>query len=786
MEVILETTQGTRLQVTNRSTGNNFIADLSGGQLRLPSGKAFTFRSEKPLAEITEITVQNIDANTVRVTVVGEKALPTVELFDDNAGLVFGVVSQVTATQPPQTPALPAPQQQPAAQQDDAIELVVTGERDGYRVPNASTATKTDTPLRDIPQSIQVVPQEVLRDRKVRNLTEAVETVAGVIDGGNRAGSSASSRFIRGFEQSGNFRNRYRDAPNTYILSSPIGTIEQVEVVKGPASVLFGDTEPGGIVNVTTKKPLSQPFYSIGLEVGNYGFYQPTIDLSGQLTTKRDLLYRLIAGYKGEGNIQDFVEKNEVTVAPSITWELRDNTELNVYYEYTKFVADPAVSSGLLLSDNRLTPRNLYTSYPNFTDSEQSAQRFGYTLTHKFNDNWQVRNNFAGLLSKLIQTQTYTTNVTGDRFATVESYDLDYGYDNYFGQIDLLGKFKTGSISHQLLIGFDVNDYTDTYQGLFNTNLPLLDLNNPNYDVPEPTYDPFLKFQNRVRSYGIYLQDQVTFAENFKLLIGGRYDWVSSTFEIGDFGSLGNTTDEPERNAGAFSPRIGLVYQPSDTISLYASYSRSFRAQTFFNSATQPFDPTKGTQYEVGIKADWLEGKLSTTLAAYHLTKTNVATTDPNNPVFSIQTGEQRSQGIELDVAGEILPGWKVIAAYAYTDAEVTKDTTTPVGNRLNNVPTNQASLWTTYQIQQGTLQGLGFGFGLFYVGERQGDLANSFQIKDYLRTDAALYYRRDRFQAALNVRNLFDIDYASSAYGRNYINRGEPFIITGSISWEF
>ncbi len=717
---------------------------------------------------------------------VGEKALPTVELFDDNAGLVFAVVSQVTATQPPQTPALPAPQQQPAAQQDDAIELVVTGERDGYRVPNASTATKTDTPLRDIPQSIQVVPQEVLRDRKVRNLTEAVETVAGVIDGGNRAGSSASSRFIRGFEQSGNFRNGYRDAPNTYILSSPIGTIEQVEVVKGPASVLFGDTEPGGIVNVTTKKPLSQPFYSIGLEVGNYGFYQPTIDLSGPLTTKRDLLYRLIAGYKGEGNIQDFVEKNEVTVAPSITWELGDNTELNVYYEYTKFVADPAVSSGLLLSDNRLTPRNLYTSYPNFTDSEQSAQRFGYTLTHKFNDNWQVRNNFAGLLSKLIETQTYTTNVTGDRFATVESYDLDYGYDNYFGQIDLLGKFKTGSISHQLLIGFDVNDYTDTYQGLFNTNLPLLDLNNPNYDVPEPTYDPFLKFQNRVRSYGIYLQDQVTFAENFKLLIGGRYDWVSSTFEIGKFGTLGNTTDEPERNAEAFSPRIGLVYQPSDTISLYASYSRSFRAQTFFNSATQPFDPTKGTQYEVGIKADWLEGKLSTTLAAYHLTKTNVATTDPNNPVFSIQTGEQRSQGIELDVAGEILPGWKVIAAYAYTDAEVTKDTTTPVGNRLNNVPTNQASLWTTYQIQQGTLQGLGFGFGLFYVGERQGDLANSFQIKDYLRTDAALYYRRDRFQAALNIRNLFDIDYASSAYGRNYINRGEPFIITGSISWEF
>jgi iron complex outermembrane receptor protein len=188
----------------------------------------------------------------------------------------------------------------------------------------------------------------------------------------------------------------------------------------------------------------------------------------------------------------------------------------------------------------------------------------------------------------------------------------------------------------------------------------------------------------------------------------------------------------------------------------------------------------------VGIKADWLDGKLSTTLAAYRLTKTNVITTDPNNPQFSIQTGEQRSQGIELDIAGEILPGWKVIASYAYTDAKVTEDNSIPVGNRLNNVPENQASLWTTYEIQQGDLKGLGFGVGLFYVGERQGDLANSFQLKDYLRTDAVLYYRKDRFKAALNIRNLFDIDYAKSSFGPVFINRGEPFTITGSVSWEF
>ena len=170
----------------------------------------------------------------------------------------------------------------------------------------------------------------------------------------------------------------------------------------------------------------------------------------------------------------------------------------------------------------------------------------------------------------------------------------------------------------------------------------------------------------------------------------------------------------------------------------------------------------------------------------YNLTRTNVITSDPDNPQFSIQTGEQRSRGIELDITGEILPGWNVIASYAYTDAIVTEDNDIPEGNRLVNVPENQASLWTTYEIQEGDLRGLGFGLGLFYIGERQGDLANSFQLNDYLRTDAAIFYERDQFRAAVNVRNLFDIDYARNADGPTYVRRGAPFTIIGSVSWTF
>jgi iron complex outermembrane receptor protein len=799
VEVILETPLGTQLQVTNRSTGNNFIADVFGGQLRLPSGEAFTFRSEKPTAEIAEIIVTNINANTVRVTVVGEKALPTVELFDDDAGLVFGVIPAATATQPPQQPQTPqaeqkpenqTPQQQPAAQEDEPIELVVTGEQDGYNVPDASTATRTDTPIRDIPQSIQIVPQEVLRDRNIRSVTEAVETVSGVVNQGNNYGSPAASRIIRGFDQgyaagsAVNLRNGSRDVDYYGIV--PIGTVEQVEVLKGPASVLFGQVEPGGVINTITKQPLSEPYYQIAFEAGNYGFYQPSIDLSGPLTADKTLLYRFIAAYQGSNSIQPFVDQKLTTIAPSITLNLGDRTKLNLYYEYTNFFADDIQTDTVVLSDGSLAPRDFYLGYPSLNLFDITYHRFGYTLTHQFSDNLQLRNNLAISLGDHRDERGYATGVVDDRFINIESLKYDYTRDNYFGQIDLLAKFKTGSIAHQLLVGFDVNRFVQNETSFENPNIPDLDILNPNYDFSSPGTIPSSKFNTQIQTYGVYLQDQIAFSDNFKLLIGGRYDWISYEQEIADFGTFGNTIDDPEQNDGAFSPRIGLVYQPSDTVSLYASYSRSFIQTTGFNPDGRAFKPTRGTQYEVGVKADFLDGRLSSTLAAYQITKANVTTTDPNNPEFSIQTGEQRSRGIELDIAGEILPGWKVIASYAYTDAQVTKDNIIPVGNRLNNVPKHQASLWTTYEIQEGDLRGLGFGLGLFYVGERQGNLDNSFQVDGYLRTDAALYYRRDGLKAAINIRNLFDNDYVLSTFGASSAQRDAPFTITGSISWEF
>ncbi|MEH2156334.1 TonB-dependent siderophore receptor [Nostoc sp.] len=787
VEVILQTAQGEQLQITNRSAENNFIADIPNAQLRLPSGDGFTFRSQKPVEGITEITVTNLDANTIRVTVTGEGELPKVELFDSDEGLIFGAIAAVTAAQQPQTPqaqekpTTETPQEEPAAQQDEPIELVVTGEQDGYRVQDATTATKTDTPLRDIPQSIQVVPREVLEDRNVRSVAEAVETVSGVVDGADYNGSPAQDFIIRGFEQGGSFRNGYRDV-NSYGLTG-VGTIDRVEVLKGPASVLFGAVEPGGIINIVTKQPLSEPYYKLELEAGNRDFYQPSIDFSGPLNDDKTLLYRLNLSYQTADGFQDFVNTNLTTVAPTISWKLGDRTDLTLYYEYINFKGTFEQYTSVL-SDNTFLPRSFYQGYPDEAYVNNTTQKFGYTVSHEFSDNWQIRNNFSVVTGRNAEEYTLATAVVNDQSLRQFAQDRDFTTDNYFGQIDLLGKFNTGSISHQILIGFDFNSYIQTFARSIASNVPNLDIANPNYDITSFNYGPRSSSTDRSQAYGIYLQDQIMFQDNLKLLIGGRFDWITgdNTNDV-----TGETTENPENSA--FSPRIGLVYQPSKSISLYTSYSQSFVPVTESNPDGEIFEPTRGTQYEVGIKGDFLEGRLSTTLAAYQIAKSNILTDDPNNddPDYLIQVGEQRSRGIELDVTGEILPGWKAIASYAYTDAEVTEDNDLPVGNRLVSVPKNQASLWTTYEFQNSDLKGLGFGLGLFYVGTRSGDSANSFEIPDYLRTDAAIYYRRDGFKAGINIRNLFDTDYIrTSDDGRTFLRRGAPFTIIGSISWEF
>jgi iron complex outermembrane receptor protein len=766
LQVVLETENGTLNVPEVRSLGNALIADIPNATL------AEEFSQSNPIEGIALVSVTSLPGDRVRVAITGIDAPPVAEGRSEAQGLAFAVRLGEADT----------------AAEEDAIQVVVTGEQDeGYNPSNSSTATRTDTPLRDIPQSITVVPRQVLEDRNVRTVNEAVQTAPGVVDGGTIYGSPAGVTSIRGFTLgftvggTENLRDGVPDAD--YVDIAPIGTVERVEVLRGPASILYGNVQPGGVINRITRRPLSDPYYQVALEVGNYGYVQPSIDLSGPLTADNHVLYRLIAGYERSEYIQPFVEDQLFTIAPSLTVNLGSQTTLDLYYEYARFLADKPLTDTVILSDGSLAPRDLYLSYPNISLYDITNHRFGYELTHEFNDNLQLRHNLAISLADFIDNRAYPVGLEDDRFVQLEGTTSNSNRDRYFGRIDLLAEFETGSIDHQVLIGFAASRFFNDYVYQITPEPPVFDLLNPDYDFT-PELVPGERTINRINNYAVYLQDQIAFSDRLKLLIGGRYDWLTNDTETTDFGIFGNTEDEPIQNDGAFSPRIGIVYQPSDTVSLYASYSRSFNQTIGVSREGSAFEPSRGTQYEIGVKADLLE-RLSATLAAYQITRTNVTTTDLDDPNFEIQTGEQRHRGIELEVGGEILPGWNLIASYAYTNAVVTEDNVIEIGNQVSGVPEHQASLWTTYEIQSGSLEGLGFGLGLFYVGERPGDSENTQVIDGYLRTDAALYYRRDRFRAAINVSNLFDNDYVIAG-GGIFALRSDPFTITGSVSWEF
>ncbi|MEH2463051.1 TonB-dependent siderophore receptor [Nostoc sp.] len=779
VEIILQTTKGQQLQVINRTSGNNFIADIPNAQLRLPSGEAFTFRSTKPIASITEITVTNFDANTIRVTLIGESSVPAVELSDSpNEGLIFSVASAASVQQPQTQSTQPENQTQPkpSTQGDQPIELVVTGEQDGYNVPDSSTATRTDTPLRDIPQSIQVIPQAVIKDQQITKITDAARNVSGVTPLSGYGGF-IDDYTIRGFTNYNVLRNGFASSDSfTYGAN-----VERVEVLKGPASVLYGQFEPGGVVNYVTKQPLSSPYYAAELTAGSFSFYRGTTDLSGPLTTDKKLLYRLNVAYENSGSFRDFYHQEIFSVTPVITYKPSENTTLSFEYEYGR--RRGSFDRGLPSGPVFLTlPVSRFLGEPSdFLNIDY--QRGTATVDHRFSQNLQLRSSFS--VESTFDNNVYTQSGTdfepdGRSVLRGKIANLNRRTENYSWQTDLIGKFNTGSIAHQLLLGLELRRNTDINPIFDTDDIASIDIFNPVYGARPGTLNKRL-FGTKINTTGVYLQDQVTLLSNLKLLVGGRYDFVFSdnSAKVGDA-----DTTYTNFYDSAFSPRVGLVYQPIEPISLYASYSRSFVPNNATTFSGVSIEPSRGTQYEVGIKSEFFDRRLSATLAAYDITKTNILTTDPDHIEFSIAIGEVKSRGIELDVAGEILPGWKIIASGYLNDAFISKDNTIPEGRRLGNTPYHGATLWTTYEIQQGSLKGLQFGGGIFFVGSSITDPSDPFTVPSYLRTDAAISYKHDNWRAALNFKNIFDIKYYDNQ--GYYLVPQAPLTVLGSISVEF
>ncbi|MEA5504345.1 TonB-dependent siderophore receptor [Halotia wernerae UHCC 0503] len=787
LEILLETSTSDKLQTTIKRENNNFIADIPNAQLQLTGDSSF--RQDKPVAGISEVIITNVDTNSIRVTVTGEGGIPKVELDDGDTGLIF-VVTPVTSSTPqaPDTsqPSSETPPTQPSADANEPIELTVTGESDTYSVPDASTATRTDAPLRDIPQSIQVIPRQVIEDRNVVRLSELADNVSGVQPERGYGGLSSLGFRVRGFLT--NFETLRNGFPDYgYFSPRDVANIERLEILKGPAAVLYGGSPTqyaggSGVINTTTKKPLAEPYYSASVTYGSYKFLRPTLDISGPLTDDKSVLYRLNVAYESSDSFRDFVEYDSFFISPVVEIKVGDRTKLTFEYEHQKynFVFD----NGFPIEPEVLQlGRNRFLGEPNFANGEVTFNSLTYRLEHEFDDNWKFRQGFNVLSANLNDARQVSPGSLREDRQTLDRsfYASDEEHENITLQNEISGKFSTGSIRHNVLFGVDLARNLFNYIFAPDLELPI-NIFNPQYGGTPIPVEGGSPFGRKIVSenVGLFAQNLIELTPNFKVLLGGRLDF--NDYSRQDRVS-GDILDKQSNTR--FSPRVGVIYQPSDATSLYFNWSNGFSPQFQARSrTTEEFEPQTTQQFEVGVKQNFLDNKLSATLAFFQITKQNVLTPDPVDDLFSIQTGEQRSRGIELDIAGEISPGWKVIVNYAYIDGEVTKDNVIPVGDRLFGVPEHSAGLWTTYELQSGSLQGLGFGAGLYFVGEQEVDLPNTFQLPSYLRADASIFYRRQNYRFAVNFKNISNVKYYEvDGYS---IDPTAPFTVLGTVSVEF
>ncbi|BBA32145.1 hypothetical protein sS8_0177 [Methylocaldum marinum] len=663
-----------------------------------------------------------------------------------------------------------------------------------YAVPNATTATKTDTPIMETPVSIQVVPRAVMDDQQAIRVEDAIKNVSGVIPGASD-GNYMDAFIVRGFDIGNNtYRNGYR----TQRQQSETANLQRLEILKGAAAMLYGRIQPGGLLNLVTKQPLETPYYAVQQQFGSYDLYRTTLDATGPVLDDKSLLYRFNIAYQNTNSFRDFISTERIFVAPSLTWNVTSDTQFNLNLEYKH---DWGVDDyGVPAVGKRPAPipisRRLGQPQENF---ENDLLLINFNASHAFNENWKLRLGVNANSNEFSQEDIPPRILEADnRTLQQGAWFMDISESSRGVNLDLVGNFQALGMDHSVLFGGDYYSYEQKSGGYANRYQPIgsaIDINNPVYGGVD-----FRRLRSLKRSssdffytpeeewFGLYFQDDITLFDKLHILGGGRYDWATTIagFSNTSFDAVNKTATRNER----FSPRVGILYQPWSWLSLYGNYVESLGSSNGLNISNKPFDPQTATQYEVGIKAEW--NRIMASLAYYHLTKDNLLTTNLSTGVNE-PLGEARSQGIELDVSGKITDQLHVIASYAFTDARVTKSNdlsggTALEGRRLPHVPEHQASFWVKYSITDQ----FSIGSGVYLVSQREGDTTGSFQLPGYARWDAMAAYRFDigknRLTAQINVNNILDMEYYKSGqtWTRLRIPVGEPLMVLGSLRLEF
>jgi iron complex outermembrane receptor protein len=654
------------------------------------------------------------------------------------------------------------------------VQQQVTVSAEGYAVSVAGTATKTETRIEETPVSIEVVPSQVIQDQRANTVTAALENVSGIRSYNNDVEGYTFN--IRGFESLNMFRDGLIESYQVANIKEA-ANVERIEVLKGPASVLFGRIDPGGVINRVTKKPLFASHYGLDQEFGSDSHFRTVWDASGPLGTDA-FAYRVSGAFQDFDSFRQFQGGRRTFVAPAVTWKPRSTTVLTVDAEYLHNHAQSDMGQPAVGDRPARIP--ISRSFQEAGDPRDKTGSFliAYDFKQSITEAWSITNRFHHAQNlewdklNVALSDIEPDERTLDR--VIQYQALPNGRVDTTN-LDLTGSFNALGVKQNLLAGLDfIYNYTDyeyaenltttidIFQPVYGT-IPQADISR---SFAESGFTFFSATENK--QTGLYLQDGISIRNKLHVLLGGRYDW--SRRQLGTaFTSPADASaafeQAPRNKDNFFSPRVGALYQVAGPLAIYGSFSQSFGTNNGITANGEHVDPEMGRQVEGGIKATGFQGRVNVNLAVYRLTKTNILTPDLStpNPTDVVPIGESRSLGVELDVLGQLTTRMDVIGNYAYTDARVIEDNGGLQGTIPRGVPRHSGAAFLMYDLGRGGA-GWRVGGGITASGDRPGDSQNSFILPAYARLDAVVAYRRKwgpgRWVAQLNVQNLADTGY--------------------------
>uniref|UniRef100_A0ABS3MFD6 TonB-dependent siderophore receptor n=1 Tax=Bradyrhizobium quebecense TaxID=2748629 RepID=A0ABS3MFD6_9BRAD len=677
-----------------------------------------------------------------------------------------------------------APAQSQAPRSQGAAGTI--GTTTGYVATGSTVGTKTNTALIETPQSLSVVTQKELRDRNVQTLKDAVNYTPGVTTTAFGYDPRFDSFYIRGFDATHTeiYRDGLRQGGGNFAIPKiePYG-LDSVSILRGPASGLYGLGSPGGIVDVTTKRPPLTAFGEVQLQGGNYDRYQGSFDIGGPVPGSDQLYYRLTGLLRDAKTWYPGNDDDRTYIAPALTWRPDVDTSFTILSEYQS--SRTAASIGNFRTpDGQLT--NIYSNDPAFSAMDQKQYRIGYAFEHNVDDVWTVRQNF-----RFYQVDTdakYTQIDSIDSCSNLASRSAWRILDS-FNTVTLdnqaEAKFMLGAIKNTALFGVDYGHsyYNDKIGYGPAPDLNLLTMNYGAQAIASPAFSIFNK--QSTDEVGVYAQEQARLG-GFILTLNGRQSWLSQTTTAGLDGVPST------QKATAFTGRAGLAYVFDNGVAPYVSYATAFAPQVGVDASGSPFKPTTGEQKEIGIKYQMPQVPVLLTAAVFDITQDNVLRTDPNNMAFQAATGQVESKGVELEAKLALKQGFDLTAAYTHLNVVITQGNPDTTGNELSGIPRNSFAAFGKYTFQSGVpVEGLGLGLGVRYIGTNFGNDQNTFQNAARTLFDAVIDYDLGKLDRRLlgaimrlNATNLFDTHYQTCQSG--YCYAGERRQVIGTLSYRW